>query len=104
MVIDENRDLVENAEADCECKFIIGEDGRPVVVCADEESQSKAIRAMAETGDVLVRVSPVVDHDDGDHDDGDHDDVDAAGDDVEEPEELELGFADDLDDDDDDEE
>ena len=96
MVIEEERNLVENPEEDCECKFVIGEDGQPVVLCADEESQAKAIRAMAETGDVLVRVNPVVDHDDGDHNDDDHDEV-------EEPEELEVGFADDLDDDDEEE-
>jgi len=90
MVIDEKKNLVEPPAEDCECKFVIGEDGRPVVLCADEESQERAVRSMQE-GDVVVRVNPVVDHD-GDHDDGDHDG------DVEESEELELGFAGDLDD------
>jgi len=99
MVIEnEERDLVETQQ-EGECKFIINEDGQPTVLCSDEKSQAKAIRAMAKTGDVLVRVNPVVDHDDGDHDE-----VDPAGDDVEESEELEVGFADDLDDDDEEEE
>ena len=82
--------LVENPEevSECACQFVIDE-GQPVVQCPDTESQSRAIQAMQE-GDVLVRVNPVVDHDDGDHDEVDQagDEVDPVGDDVDEPVEL----------------
>jgi len=94
MVISEEN-LVENPAEECNCRFAVDAHGQPTILCPDEESKAMAVSAMAETGDVLVRVVPVVAHEDG---------VDQASDEVEEPEEeLETGFTDDEDDDADDE-
>jgi len=96
MVINEEN-LVEEA---CECQFAVGKDGQPTILCPDEDSKAMAVRAMAETGDVLVKVRPVlIESDTEDGLDQVGDELDQAGDDVEEPEEdLETGFTDDDDD------
>ena len=102
MVIDENKNLVENPEGECACQFIVGEDGQPTVLCSDAESQERAVRAMEEHGDVLVRVTPVLIESDPegevDQAGANLDQADADLDEDEEPEELEVGSVD-LDDD-----
>ena len=50
----------EAKTTELKCEFSIDDEGRPVLNCADDESQARAVRAMEAHPEVSVRVRPKV--------------------------------------------
>jgi len=77
---------------DCECVFIVDENGVPIVECPTNEAQAMAFAALQRNPDVSIRVAaiaPAVIEDDGGGEEFAEDDLDDFGDESEDLDDLE---------------